>query len=159
MKRVRLGILVAMVLGVVAPLAVRAEEPQCPLEVGACLAAYQGTRDRPWLGVNVEMDSVTQRPRILKVMPGSPADKAKLKPGDIIRSIDGQVPRDWFAGKAGWKADAVALDLDVIRRGQPLAVDVRAVRISEEMLAKVIGVHMLEGHLAYLPDHRHTTGQ
>jgi len=141
-----------LVAGLVAPRIALAEESKCPLEIGACLYAYQAARERPWLGIEVEMDSVSQRPRIKQIVPGGPAEKSRLRVGDIIRSIDGQVPRDWFAGKAGWKDAGVPLAFDVVRGGTEVAFAMRPGRMNEELLARMIGVHMLEGHLAHMQD-------
>ena len=67
---------------------------------------FQRMRERPWLGVSVEMDSVTHQRVIRSVEPGSPAHRAGIHPGDVI-------------------------------------------------LAKYVGVHMLEGHLAYMHGEEH----
>jgi S1-C subfamily serine protease len=62
---------------------------------------------RPWLGINAEESH--GRIFITKVTSGGPAEKAGLKPGDIILSVDGKEVKDladlyrkiWAVGKAG----------------------------------------------------------
>lgn len=157
MRHIRGIVLVLLTTCMAVPAIALAEEAKCPLEVGACLYAYQAARERPWLGIEVETDSVSQRPVIKKIVPGGPAEKSRLKVGDIIRCIDGQVPRDWYAGKAGWKDASVPLEFDVVRGGTEVAFAMRAGRMSEELLARIIGVHMLEGHLAHMADPRERT--
>ena len=61
-----------------------------------------GSIRRPWTGLHlVDLDSDGQPPRgveVERVDPGSPADQADLRPGDIITETDGQVlpsPIEW----------------------------------------------------------------
>lgn len=148
MSRSRL-VALALLIAVIASPAL-AEEPKCSWPLGECLFSYQAMRERPWIGVEVETDSVSQLPVIHRIIPGSPAEKAKLRVGDTIRRIEGQVPKDWFAGKAGWKEGGQPLTFDVVRKGSEVAVAVPKARISEDYLARIIGIHMMEGHLAYM---------
>lgn len=152
MSRIRLLALALLTAVLASP--ARAEEPKCSSPLGECLYSYQAMRERPWIGIEVETDSVSRLPVIHRVVPGSPADKAKLEVGDTIRSIDGQVPKDWFAGKAGWKEGGQPLAFEVVRKGGNLAVSVPKERIAEDYLARLIGIHMMEGHLAYMSSGR-----
>ncbi len=125
-----------------------AEEPRCPLDVATCLSQYQRMRERPWLGIVVEIDS-TGRRLVRGVEPGSPAQRAGLRAGDVLKSIEGMPPRQWFAGKSGWRAGERGPI--VVQRGQREKVlQLRYEAIPEATLARIIGVHMLEGHLAYM---------
>jgi len=61
-----------------------------------------GSIRRPWTGLHLaELDSEGQPPRgvaVERVDPGSPADRADLRPGDIITETNGQVlpsPIEW----------------------------------------------------------------
>jgi hypothetical protein len=124
-----------------------AAEPACPLDVAACLDLFARMRERPWLGVEVETDS-TGVPRVKTVVPGGPADQAGMKPGDLLERIGGQPPRDWFAGKSGWETSGQSAC--VVRRGgeaKDLRFTVR--RMPDDLFARILGVHMVEGHLAH----------
>ena len=133
-----------------------AAESRCPLDVATCLNQFNRMRERPWLGVEFEMDS-TGRAVVQRAVPGSPAARSGVRPGDVILGIDGQVPREWFIAKAGWKeGDKTAMTVQ--RKGRETRIDIPCEAISEENLARRIGVHMLEGPLAWAgkPDeHEH----
>lgn len=145
-----LAFVLLAVLALASPAA--AKEPKCPLEIGACLAQFELMKERPWLGVTLEADSVVGGPAIRKFYAGSPVLRAGLHVGDVIKSIDGTDPGDWIAGKAGWKTSGTA-HMVVIRNGRErnFAFDVE--RIPDELFAQIVGTHMIEGHLAYMDVH------
>ena len=84
MRRWSWGLLALLVLA--AP--VRAAQPRCPLPLGECMAQFGAMRDRPWLGVEVETDSVTGARVVHAVVPGGPAARAGVKPGDTLRKLN-----------------------------------------------------------------------
>lgn len=128
-----------------------AAEDQCPLDLTTCLEQYQRMRERPWLGVSVDRDS-SQRLVVRAVEPRSPSHRAGVRPGDVIEKIEGRSPADWFAGKAGWKNGDTG-GLAVVRHDKLVVLKLRFEPIPEEVFARIIGVHMVEGHLAYLDEH------
>jgi len=141
----RFGWLALVLLLVAAPAA--AKEPRCPLDLTTCLNQFNLMRTRPWLGVKVDVDSAGNR-IIREVVPGSPAEAAGFQPGDILRRIDGMDPPKWFAGKAGWKDGDVG-KVAVVRDGHDASLKLTYSHIPEDVLARVIGTHMIEGHLAW----------
>ena len=60
-------------------------------------------------------------PVVVSVTPGSPAEVAGIEPGDEVRSINGQLPRDVIE----WRllADDGELELDVLRGGLELTIE------------------------------------
>jgi putative radical SAM enzyme (TIGR03279 family) len=65
-------------------------------------------------------------PRVVAVTPGSPAERAGLRPGDELVALNGEAPRDIIRYRV--LADEAVLDLDVRRGGleQPVRVEKRA---------------------------------
>ena len=149
MRQWRWG-LVALIL-LAAP--AHAGQPRCPLKLDECIARFGAMRERPWLGVEVDRDSVSGVRTVHAVVPGGPAERAGVKPGDTLLKLGGADPTQWFAGKAGWKSDWHEGDVAAItvgRAGRDRALSLPLVHISEETLAEIIGVHILEAHLAYM---------
>jgi len=146
-----------VILGLLTALPSLAAEPPCPLDVATCLAQFELLRERPWLGVALDSDS-TGRRVVTRVEPRSPAQRGGIRPGDVLQSIEGRPPAEWFASKAGWGPRARG-HIEVLRGKRTVALEVPYQTIPEDMLAHIIGVHMVEGHLAYLhpnserPDH------
>ncbi len=62
-------------------------------------------------------------PVVVAVAPGSPADRAGLLPGDELRALNGEAPRDVIRYQL--LADDPDLEIDVARGGLDLTVDVR----------------------------------
>jgi S1-C subfamily serine protease len=83
---------------------------------------------RPWLGINAEESR--SRIFITKVTPGGPAEKAGLKPGDIVLTVDGKEVKDladlyrkvWAVGKAG-----VPVPLSVLQGVKVQDITVRSI--------------------------------
>ena len=130
----------------------RAEQPRCPLPIGEYMAQFGAMRERPRLGVESERDSLTGSRHVLSVVAGSPADRAGDKAGDILQKVGGVDPQVWFASKAGWKAnwkDGDKAALIVSRNGHDRTREMALGHVPEETLAAMIGIHVLEGHLAH----------
>jgi S1-C subfamily serine protease len=77
---------------------------------------------RPWLGVNTE--ELRGRLFVTRVTPGSPAEQAGLKRGDVIVGVNGEQPKNladfyrkvWALGSAGVNVPLEVLQDNVVRR-------------------------------------------
>jgi S1-C subfamily serine protease len=105
-------------------------------------------RERPWLGVSVDRDSLGAY-HIVSVTSGAPAGAAGMKSGDVLQSIANKAPADWFAGRASWKTGNRGR-IVVVRDGHERTLEMEYRVIPEDVLANIIGTHMIEGHLAYM---------
>lgn len=141
-------VVVAALLASFAP--VRGAQPRCTLDVAACLQQFDELKARPWMGVYVNTDSLGRRV-VTSVFPGSPADRAGIRPGDQIGSVGGQSPQDWYATRAGWK-DGDRKDLVVVREAREVKLTMECHAIPDETFARIVGEHMVEAHLAYMVD-------
>lgn len=78
---------------------------------------------KPWLGVNTE--EAVGRVFVSRVTPGSPAEKAGIKPGDIIMGVGGRRVENmidfyrkvWTLGEPG-----IAVPLDVLQQSTDLTI-------------------------------------
>ena len=92
---------------------------------------------RPWLGLNTA--EVAGHLFVSRVTPGTPADKAGLKAGDMIVGIDGVTPRNlagfyrgvWARGVAG-----VTVPLDIMRNDQRHRIEVKSINRLEHLKLK-----------------------
>ena len=83
---------------------------------------------KPWLGVNAQ--AVHGRLLVGRVAPGSPADQAGIKRGDVIAGVNGEKTatlgelyrKVWALGGAG-----VKVPLDVMSDSEPHRIDVQSV--------------------------------
>jgi S1-C subfamily serine protease len=83
---------------------------------------------RPWLGIQTE--EVQGNVIVTRVSPDGPADRAQIRPGDVIVGLDGQpikgqadlYTRLWSRGKAG-----VEIPLEVLRGGRLEKVSVKSI--------------------------------
>ena len=73
-------------------------------------------------------------PRVVAVTPGSPAERAGLRPGDELLTLNGEAPRDVIRYRV--LADEAVVDLDVHRGGLERAVRVEK-RAGEPLGAEV----------------------
>lgn len=127
-----------------------AAQPRCPLDVETCLAAFERMRHRPFVGVLLDQDSsgvVT----VTEVVPGGPAEKAGMRVGDVLIQLNGVPISDapkLIVGKAGWKT-GTKVRYRVHRGEVDQDVALTLGQITDEQLARMIGEHMVEGHLAY----------
>jgi predicted metalloprotease with PDZ domain len=144
----RSSILIALFTTTLLATAVRSAEAPCPLDLTTCLLKYERMKERPWLGVTLDVDSLDRRV-VVEIAQGSPASRAGVRIGDVIENIEGMPAKEWFASKAGWKTGEHG-DMAIARGGHSRIVHVPFERIPEDVFARVVGTHMIEGHLAHM---------
>jgi predicted metalloprotease with PDZ domain len=144
-------------LALLLPAAAWAKQPKCPLPLDSCIVQFGHMRERPWFGLEITRDSLGNR-NVTRVLAGSPAEKAGVRVGDVLETLDGMQPPVFYAGRAGWK-DGQHISVGVRRGNRERTLALAAAHIPEDLFARIVGEHMLEGHLAYMvapePDERH----
>lgn len=109
------------------------------------LIAHGAVR-RPWVGIKLQLPD-TRSPRealtagvvVRSVVPGSPAARAGLRPGDVIASAGGQAlrnPFDWEAELLDFRVGE-EVTLTVRRGGRDIAVPITIADLPEVSAAKV----------------------
>ena len=94
-------------------------------------AAEQDALDGRVLGIGVVLDQRARAPLVISVIDGSPADRAGLRAGDIIASVDdvetSRLPLDDLAGLVRGTAGS-RVRIGVERPGEPDLLDLSIVR-------------------------------
>ena len=92
---------------------------------------------RPWLGLNT--DELRGRLFVSRVTPDGPAQKAGIKRGDVIVSVNGEQPKNladfyrkvWAQGSAG-----ASIALDVLQDSQVKRLDIKSINRLDHLKLK-----------------------
>lgn len=106
------------------------------------------THSRAGIGVEVTKRYYLQ---VVSVLPGSPAEKAGLLPGDLIKSIDGENTRELNLIVSGMKlrgSAGTSVDLEVIRGRQPDPLEFTVDRL--DVVASSVRFERLEDGSGYV---------
>lgn len=156
MRRPVQALVLAAVLlaGGAAPAHAGSEAPyHCPKDTQSCLDEMAARLKKSgWLGIEYDERTVVSGGyRISRVVPGSPAEGAGMRAGDVLLSVDGARFADNTADqcvtcaktKDRW-IPGQAFDY-VVRRGKSdLRVRVTLAALPSDVMAQMIGMHMLE---------------
>ena len=124
------------------------KHPKCPYTTQECLNSMaRRLKTAGWIGIEYEPTDPAG-PKVTKVVPGSPAEKAGLLPGDILFALNGvemKSANDDALKKASkeWKPGQT-VQYTVKRNGAPKQVEVVLGEWPADILARYIGEHMLE---------------
>lgn len=108
---------------------------------------------RGWLGVELQWNEGIAEPTVKAVVPGSPADEAGFRPGDVLTSMSG-IPfaPEQRAVLDAFKANACTVGKTVrytARRGTEIVrLNPTLVKIPGEELDRMIAMHMTAHHPA-----------
>ena len=105
-------------------------------------------KDRGWAGV--EMAQSAGGPSVTEVHPGTPADRAGVKPGDVLVAINGTrlLPENQEK-LAAYEADmkpGKSFTFTVARKGKERDVAITLADMPSEVAARLIGQHMMDQH-------------
>lgn len=121
---------------------------KCPFATQDCLDKMtKQLKNTGWIGIELD-DSSSDRFRVTKVVPKSPAEEAGLQPGDVLTAANGKPisptnPEALQKAKADWTPGGT-LQLTVLRDGAERRVAVKLAPMPADVLARYIGEHMLE---------------
>ena len=144
--------LTALLLGTAAAAtAADGEKKKCAVEATVCVREMaEGLKQRGWIGI--EWDDQSEPPRITHVVRSSPAEKAGIRVGDVVKAFGGVSVSEedevlWAAMKRSLVPGKV-MTVDVERDGTAKAIDVELIPVPDHIIAQWVGKHVLEHHKA-----------
>jgi carboxyl-terminal processing protease len=151
MKRTVYVVVPLLLLAVGVPLVLASGEPgRCTATAQECLDSMVKTyRHRGWIGVELTNESGLLT--ITRVVPDSPAEASGLEPGDVLFAVSGveyikanndklgEIRKEMTPGKV--------FTFTILKHGEDRQdVDIKLGKFPDDILAQVIGQHMLEQH-------------
>jgi membrane-associated protease RseP (regulator of RpoE activity) len=124
------------------------QHPKCPYTTQECLNTMaRRLKSAGWIGIEYEPKDPAG-PKVTKVVPGSPAEKAGLQPGDVLFALNGVEMKSeneeaLVKARKEWKPGQT-VQYTVKRNGAPKQVEVVLGEWPADILARYIGEHMLE---------------
>ena len=122
------------------------EHKKCPYTTQECLNSMAAKmKASGWIGIEYDPDKgfVVER-----VIPGSPAEKAGLLPGDQLATLNGveikaENEKALMAARKEWKPGQV-VHYTIKRNGATKSIDITLGEWPADVLARYIGEHMLQ---------------
>ena len=125
---------------------------KCDAEATTCLAKMgEKFASRGWVGIEYDNDETTGTMKIERVVPDSPAYKAKLRVGDVLLAVNGvsfasddkarlkKATKEWSAG--------TTVTYTVRRGSSEMPIYVTLGNIPKDVMAQWVGKHMVEHHM------------
>jgi C-terminal processing protease CtpA/Prc len=122
---------------------------KCSMSTQACLDAMASKlHDSGYVGVMLNMDESDGTLSIESVIPGTPADAAGLKAGDVLVALNGaRISKDNHAAvekaRGDWKPGQ-QVTYTIQRNGAEQDITFALASMPADVLARMIGEHMLE---------------
>jgi predicted metalloprotease with PDZ domain len=123
---------------------------RCSSELGVCLdwmATHYGKRG--WAGL--QLDRSDGQYTVIEIHDGSPAQKAKVRPGDILVAINGvdfiEENNEKLVAIQDKMKPGAQFTYTVKRNGKRRNVDVVLIGMPFEVVAQMVGMHLLTDHV------------
>lgn len=147
MKKLTALLAGAAVLALAVP-AFAGSAEKCAEDTQACLEHMAAKlQKKGYMGL--EFDKSDDGQYVIKrVMEGAPAAAAGFKPGDVILSVnDAKWDDEEAMRKIDWGVGS-KMSVKVERAGKKQMLNITLAKMPEEVMARYIGAHMLEDHVA-----------
>ena len=123
---------------------------KCTADSSECISKMvESLSQRGWIGI--EWDDEAEQPALTQIIPGSPAEEAGLRVGDLLLAFNG-VPTD-SGEEAVWEEAKRSLipgktiTLTIQRNGAQKVVNVKLAQLPRSVMAQWVGNHVIEHHV------------
>lgn len=142
--------ILVLALALVLP-AAAGEKHDCTASTQDCLNKMAAKiKNKGWVGIEYDKNDDGTKLTLTEVVPGSPAEKAGLKKGDVLLAMNGIAFGEKYKEKAkkaktDWKPGA-SVTYTVARGGHKKDVSVTLGKVPEAVMAEWVGKHLLHQH-------------
>ncbi len=148
-RRTRTWIGGLVALAVVATPALAGEYAKCHETTQGCLDHMSSMmKNSGWVGLELDSDDASGGYKVLKVVPGSPAESAGIQPDDVLYALNGvKISKDNHEALAKARKEwqpGQSVTYTIKRNGADREVTLTLAPMPADVLAKWIGQHMLE---------------
>ena len=150
-------LLVAIALGgalAAAPIIAGDSTKKCTMPLKQCLDRMSSSlKTTGWVGIEFDNEIITNGGyKVMKVIPGSPAEKAGLQPGDVLYALNGvriadknyaalaKARKEWTPGQS--------VTYTIKREGVDREIRLTLAPMPADVMARWIGEHMKEHEAA-----------
>lgn len=124
---------------------------KCTQDAQACLNRFASYQSKGWVGIEYDKTADEKGHVVKRTLPGSPAEAAGFKAGDILVSLNGvaltadkaalkQAKGDWSVGQS--------VSYKVSRGNKEVALTVKLGAMPKDVLARMVGDHMIRDHMS-----------
>jgi len=149
MKQGRWVWVLILAVALAAPALAGEKKHDCTASTQDCLnKMVTKFKEKGWVGIEYDKADKGDQQTIQKVVPGSPAEQAGLREGDVLLAINGvrfgdEDKEKWAKVKKAW-GPGQTITYTVARDGKKSEVAVTLGHVPEEVMAQWIGEHMLQ---------------
>jgi len=150
MKRNLIVAAAALAVAIAAPALAGSGAGKCTQETQACLNSFSKYASKGWVGLEYDKTASEKSHVVKKAVPGSPAEAAGFRAGDVLVSLNGvamtadketlkKAKGDWSVGQT------VAY---VVKRGdKEVTLNAKLAAMPPEVFASMVGEHMVSNHM------------
>jgi len=141
--------LLILAVALAAPAFAGEKKHDCTASTQDCLNKMAAKfKEKGWVGIESDKSEKGDKQTITKVVPGSPAERAGLRAGDVLLAINGvrfgeEDEEKWAKVKKAWKPGGT-ITYTLARDGQKREVGVTLGHVPKDVVAQWIGEHMLQ---------------
>jgi predicted metalloprotease with PDZ domain len=151
MKRRSVVATAALAVAIAVPAIAGSGAGKCTQTTQACLDSYSKYASKGWVGLEYDKSAGEKSYTIKRAVPGSPAEAAGFKPGDVLVSLNGvamTAEKETLKKAKGEWAVGQTIAYVVKRGDQQVRLNAKLAEMPAEVFASMVGEHMVSNHMS-----------